>query len=330
MNRKENTKYLLLLVIIIAVGFLSGCSTANADGTYNAIEGFTSAIDILVWPMAGLMWALGKSIAFANYGVVIILATIIVRTCAWPIYAKSNDMSLKMGLMGPEQAKIQKKYEGKDDPESKQRMQTEMMQLYKKYGVGIGGCIMPFIQFPIFIAFFTTLQRIPMTLDPTKSFNFKFLNSNFLGVNLFLPMGDSLTKIFEDPTLVALYGLDPANFEAISRAQTIGVIVLAVLVGLTQIGIQLLTEFRQKKMKQEAYSDVPAYRRQQPNPQQKSTEITMKVVMYGMSIMMVFFVLRSTAALGLYWLIGNIYSGLQSYLGKKMSNKRMEKLKQKM
>ena len=152
--KRERNKYILIASVLLAALFLTGCSTANKDGSYNPIEGFNSAIDLLVWPMAGLMWGIGKTVAFGNYGVVIILATIIVRTCAWPIYAKTNDMSLKMQLMAPEQAKIQKRYEGKTDQESQQRMQMEMMQLYKKYGVGVGGCLMPFVQFPLFIAFF--------------------------------------------------------------------------------------------------------------------------------------------------------------------------------
>ena len=94
--KRERNKYILIASVLLAALFLTGCSTANKDGSYNPIEGFNSAIDLLVWPMAGLMWGIGKTVAFGNYGVVIILATIIVRTCAWPIYAKTNDMSLKM------------------------------------------------------------------------------------------------------------------------------------------------------------------------------------------------------------------------------------------
>ena len=56
----------------------------------------------------------------------------------------------------------------------------------------------------------------------------------------------------------------------------------------------------------------------------------MKVMMYGMPIMMVIFIITSPAALGLYWFVGNIYSTFQSYIGSKSSSARLEKLRIKM
>jgi YidC/Oxa1 family membrane protein insertase len=106
-------------------------------------------MDLFVYPMAGIMWVIGKTIGFGSYPVTIIIATIVVRTIAWPIYGKTNDMQLKMQLVQPEMEKIQKKYAGREDQESKQRMSMETMQLYKKYGIGFGGCLMPFVQMPI-------------------------------------------------------------------------------------------------------------------------------------------------------------------------------------
>lgn len=328
--KKEKSKYLLMGLIVFSMCFLTGCSGANKDGTYSAIQGFTNAYDILVWPMAGLMWCIGKTVAFGNYGIVIIISTIIVRTCAWPIYAKTNDMSLKMSLMGPEQAKIQARYEGKTDQESQQRMQMEMMNLYKKYGVGVGGCLMPFIQFPLFIAFYTTLQRIPYTLSTSLKFNFGFLDGNFLGINLFLPRGEALKKVFENPDLLAQYNLTEASYDAVSKAQNIGIIIIAIIVGVTQIAMQLYSQHQQKKSKAQQYADVPEYRRPKENDQTKQTQLTMNIMMYGMSIMMVFMVLQNTAALGLYWTIGNIYSFLQQIINRKLSAKRLEKLKSKL
>ena len=328
--KREQSKYLLMAFVICVACLLTGCSGANKDGTYSAIQGFTNVYDILVWPMAGLMWLIGKTVAFGNYGVVIIISTLIVRTCAWPIYAKTNDMSLKMNLMAPEQAKIQARYEGKTDQESQQRMQMEMMNLYKKYGVGIGGCLMPFVQFPLFIAFYTTLQRIPYTLSSSLKFNFSFLNGTFLGVNLFLPRGEALEKVYENAELLAQYGLSSSSYEAVSKAQNIGIIVIAVIVGLTQIAMQLYAQHQQKKAKDSQFADVPEYRRPQQTDQAKQTQMTMNIMMYGMSIMMVFMVLQNTAALGLYWVVGNIYSFLQQIINKKLSKKRLEKLKAKL
>ena len=90
----------------------------------------------------------------------VILATILVRTLAWPIYARSNDMSAKMNQANPELQRIQAKYALKKDPQSQQKMQMETMQVYKKYGLGLSGCLMPFLQMPIFIAMYQVVRRI--------------------------------------------------------------------------------------------------------------------------------------------------------------------------
>ena len=327
MQKRENFKYVAVLLLVIFCLFLTGCTAGNRE---EPIVGFSSPYDLLVYPMSGLMWVLGKVLG-GNYGLVIIFATIIVRSCAWPIYAKTNDMTLKMTLMNPELAKIQAKYAGREDEESKQRMQMETMQLYKKYGVGIGGCLMPFIQFPIFIAFYTTLNRIPATLSPALKYNYSHLTGNFCGFNLFLPRGSALDQLYADGTSSnpLLNGLSKTDFEVLSKAQNIGIIVLAVLVGLTQIAIQLHAQLQQKKQKEAQFEGIPEYRRPQQTDQQKQTQMTMNIMMYSMSIMMVVFVLQTPAALGLYWLIGNVYSGLQSFISKKLSGKRLEKLKSK-
>ncbi len=306
--KTERRKYLLIGLAIAALFIFSSCA-GKGTANYLPITGWNGIIDILVYPMAGLMYVIGNSVAFGHYGLVIILATIVVRTLAWPIYAKTNDMSLKMQLMAPDQAKIEAKYAGKTDPESNQRKQMEMMQLYKKYGVGIGGCLLPFIQFPIFIAFYQTLQRVPVTTDPSYPMDFSFLKTRFLGIDLFAGRLDVVTN------------------EPISNYQTWGIIVLAALVGLTQVFSQILATQRQKKMKAEAQSNIPQYRQPQQTDVQKQTETTMKVMMYGMTAMMVFFVYQSTAALGLYWLVGNIYSTLQAQISARSSKKRMSKLK---
>ena len=56
-----------------------------------------------------------------NFGIGIIITTIIIRTIAWPIYAKSNDLSIKMAIAQPEIARIQAKYANRKDRESQQK-----------------------------------------------------------------------------------------------------------------------------------------------------------------------------------------------------------------
>ncbi|MDD4077314.1 MAG: YidC/Oxa1 family membrane protein insertase [Bacilli bacterium] len=304
---KEKKKYVLFgFLVVILLLLLTSCG-GRKEVTYNPIDQWHGIMDILVWPMALLMYGIGKTIAFGYYGLTILFATIIVRTLAWPIYAKTNDLSLKMQLMAPEQAKLEAKYAGKDDPVSTQRKQMEMMQLYKKYGIGIGGCLLPFIQLPIFLAFFQTLQRIPLTRGNQYKFDFSFLKGNLFGIDLFAKRNTSPHQ--------------PWGY------QHWGIIIFAALVGITQVVSQIIATRRQKKMKTESQSHLPSYRQPQQEGMQKQTELSMKIMMYAMTVMMVIFVYNSTAALGLYWLVGNVYTTLQGYVGHKRSEKRKEKLR---
>jgi hypothetical protein len=59
---------------------------------------------------------------------------VIVRIVLIPLFVKQIHASRKMQLIQPEMQKIQAKYKGKTDPESRQKMTQETMDLYKKTG----------------------------------------------------------------------------------------------------------------------------------------------------------------------------------------------------
>ncbi len=88
------------------------------------------------------------------WGLAIIVLTIIVRAAIWPLHAKSTRTMKRMSKLQPEMQKLKEKYP--DDPN---KMNTEMMGLYRKYGINpLGGCLPMLIQIPIFFGFFTMLQ----------------------------------------------------------------------------------------------------------------------------------------------------------------------------
>ncbi|MBK8093251.1 MAG: membrane protein insertase YidC [Verrucomicrobiaceae bacterium] len=89
-----------------------------------------------------------------NWGIAVILLTIFVRLCIWPIHAKSMRTMKRMGLLAPMMKELQEKY--KDDP---QQQQMEVMKLYRDYGVNpLGGCLPLLLQFPIFIGLYSMLE----------------------------------------------------------------------------------------------------------------------------------------------------------------------------
>lgn len=89
-----------------------------------------------------------------NYGVAIILLTILIKLLFWPITQKSTQSMRRMQELQPLVSELRKKF--KDDP---QRLQQETMKLYKEHRVNpMGGCLPLVIQLPVFFALFKVLR----------------------------------------------------------------------------------------------------------------------------------------------------------------------------
>ncbi len=262
--------------------------------------------NIFVFPVGWLLYALSS--LFGGYYIIgLFLTTLIIRTLGWPIYAKTNDMSIKMKAIEGDINKLNEKYANRKDPDSQRMLQMEQARLYKQNGIGIGGCLLPFLQFPIFMAIFRAISRLPYTIAT----------------------GDTYTLNWASSIKSTVFGLDLFKDYTAGTAQLIWIIILVVLVSGTQLLSQLLSEMRQKKAKDKVDEDIPAYRRQAVRQQASDQQKSMKMVMYMMIIMMAIFVWTSKAGLGIYWLIGNCYSMLQMYINSKQSEKKLLLLKQK-
>lgn len=101
------------------------------------------------WALVGMHTTLG-----IGYGWVLILFGILVRVVLWPLNAKAMRSQLKTMEVQPRIKEIQAKY--KQEPE---RMQKEMLKLYREEGFNpMGGCLPMLIPFPILIALFFVFQ----------------------------------------------------------------------------------------------------------------------------------------------------------------------------
>jgi YidC/Oxa1 family membrane protein insertase len=89
-----------------------------------------------------------------NYGLVIIIFTILIKVAFHPLTQKSTKATLKMQELQPKLAQLKEKY--KKDPG---RLNQETMKLYKQGGVNpLGGCLPLLLQMPIFYALFVVFR----------------------------------------------------------------------------------------------------------------------------------------------------------------------------
>ncbi|GAB1411176.1 membrane protein insertase YidC [Desulfovibrionales bacterium] len=88
-----------------------------------------------------------------NYGVAIIVLTIVIKILFWPLSHKSYKSMEQMKKLQPMMAKIREKY-----ADDREKMNAEIMQLYKTYKVNpAGGCIPMLLQIPVFFALYQAL-----------------------------------------------------------------------------------------------------------------------------------------------------------------------------
>ena len=117
--------------------------------------------DIMAFGMFGIVsktllnsmnWLHGR---LGSYALAIILLTLCIKSLLWPMQNKSTKSMKRMQLLQPKMTELREKH--KDDPT---RMNTEVMKLYKDYGVNpLSGCLPMLIQMPIFFGFFGMLGK---------------------------------------------------------------------------------------------------------------------------------------------------------------------------
>ncbi len=94
-----------------------------------------------------------------NYGVAIILLTVLLRVVFLPLNHKSMVSMRRMQRLQPQMAAIRAKYKGSKELEQKQKMNEEVMALYKREGVSpFGGCLPMLAQLPILFSFYRLLS----------------------------------------------------------------------------------------------------------------------------------------------------------------------------
>ena len=175
----------------------------------------------LLWPLkvavAWVMVTIHKALVLVGFpdgpGVAWVLSiiglTIVVRLLIMPLFVKQIRASRGMQLLQPELQELQAKYKGKKDPESRQRMNEEMMALYRKHGTNpMASCLPILVQMPIFFALFRVLASLgavasgkygrPSIGPLTQQLAEQVQNSSVFGASLsssFLSSSDTQVKV---------------------------------------------------------------------------------------------------------------------------------------
>ena len=118
------------------------------------IQQMNSLWDIINVPMGYVLrfcsWLTGN-----QYILALLVFAVIVELILLPFGIKQQKNSIKQAKLRPKEMAIRKKYAGRDDNPTKQKMSMEIQELYQKEGYNpMGGCLPLLIQFPILIALY--------------------------------------------------------------------------------------------------------------------------------------------------------------------------------
>ncbi len=230
---------------------------------------------LLVEPITNMLVALARGFG-GNFGIAIIVFTIVMRFATWPLTASQYKQSRAMQAIQPKMQELQKKYKGKDP----KKLQQETMALYKEAGVNPLGCVLPMlVQMPIWIALY---QVIRLSLGETPE--------------SFVTLSQTLYPIGYVHEAVPLDN----QFLIWNLGQPDALLILPVLVGITM--------YVQQKMISPTPQSTGQLTQQQLQQQQ-----TQQMMTWMMPLMFAYFTFTVPAGLGLYWAVSNIAGIVTQY-----------------
>ncbi len=227
-------------------------------------------------PAAGITWVLS-----------IVSLVLVVRAALIPIFVRQIKSQRKMMQVAPQLKKIQDKYKGKKDQFSREAMQRETMELYRKAGTNpLSSCLPLLIQMPIFFSLFSVLTEARegkqgvgfLTVTLSKQFGHSYLFS-----------GD-----FKAPLNLSIQtALDAHNYVVVAIAAFM-VVVMTASQFITQL--QLASKNQSPEMKAS-----PMYRQQ-------------RILLYILPLVFAFSGFAFPIGVMFYWLTSNIWTMVQQFL----------------
>lgn len=123
---------------------------------------------VLGWIMTGLFFLL-SGIGLDNIGLAIIVFTFVILMAMLPLTYRQQKFSRMTPLMQPELNEIQKKYKGKNDQVSMQKMNDETKMVYAKYGVNpAGSCVQMAISMLVLFPLYSVIMNVPAYVPAVK------------------------------------------------------------------------------------------------------------------------------------------------------------------
>jgi len=258
---------------------------------------------LIIQPIFNLLLGLYSIVPGGDFGVAIIVFTILVRFALWPLLKKQLHQTRAMQKMQPELAKIKKEANG-----NKQVEGVMMMELYKKHGVSPFSSIgILFIQLPIFIALYRVIQIFTINQVDLAKYTYGFMK----GIG-------PIAKLVANPSTLnqKLFGFIDLTGKAISQnsngATTVNIILLVLALAAVVTQYLLTKQTTPKKQTKRRIRDIMAEAADGKEVDQAEISNAMMGNMTKiMPIMMLPIMIYLPGALTLYYMVSNVVAVVQ-------------------
>ena len=260
-------------------------------------------MDTILWPLkVAVAWVMVRIHDFlvligmgkgpgAAWVLSIVGLTILMRLLIMPLFVRQIRASRGMQLMQPELKAIQDKYKGKKDQASRQRMQEEMMALYRKHGTNpFSSCFPILLQMPVFFALFRVLANLQSVAEGTYA-----VHTGHDSIGL---LTAALADEVQHSTVFGA-SLSSSFMNASDSATKIVTVVMIVMMSVTQW----------YTMAQLSTKNMPESAKTSDNPMMRSQKIMMTV----MPIFFAFTGIQFQIGVLVYWVTTNLWTMGQQF-----------------
>ncbi len=288
----------------------------------------SSLWDIINVPF-GFVIRFCNKIVGGHYILALLIFAVILELVLLPFGIKQQKNSIKQAKLRPKEMAIRKKYAGRDDQPTKQKMSMEIQELYQKEGYNpMGGCLPLLIQFPILIALYNIVmsplhyicqlstETIQNLVGVVNSYGYSF-DVAAVGTRNIDLMGAVKNVLAENPAAFA--GVEGFHLTAadLPNLTVFGAIDLGAIPSFKSFDLLLLIPvltfvvyfFSMKLTRKLSYQPTNAN-----DPAMGCSNKMMDIVMPLFSVYITFIV---PAAIGVYWIFKSILGVIKQWILKK-------------
>ena len=283
--------------------------------------------------MGGILQFIGKILGFfdkltGNYILALALFALVIQILLVPFAIKQQKNSIKQARLAPKLMAIRKKYAGRDDRVTKQKIQQETMELYQQEGFNpASGCLPLLIQMPIILILYQVIIKPLSYVAGLTDTAIQQIGEKLVSLGVYSAEGFDVTKISQIELASKMQSCGMENFTSIvgdahlpnfqigsfDLGQTPQAALKAadgswqwswlILIPIVTLAMMLVTQWITRKLTYQAPDAVE---------QQKSP--AMRILNLAMPLFSAYIAFIWPAAIGIYWFIRNVYQVAQQFI----------------